>query len=167
MRRVLLIVLLSCLVILGSAAPASAHDVLVGSDPAAGAVLTTSPATVGFSFNAPIQESSYDTITISGPHATRWPVYGSRVYGDSITASPGPLGPSGQYVFAYRIVSADGHPLSGQITVTLTDPGLGRPVTAQPAVQHGGDVPGWVWLLIAVVLVGLISLVLRQSRAPR
>ncbi|HLU60438.1 MAG TPA: copper resistance protein CopC, partial [Pseudonocardia sp.] len=73
----------------------------------------------------------------------------------------------------YRVVSADGHPVSGEVSFTLTTPGPGAgaeapasapasepaPAAAPPAEGGGaggenGGTPIWPWILGAVVLVG-------------
>ena len=97
-----------------------------------------------------------------------------------------PLGPAGRYEVGYRIVSDDGHPVSGALSFTLTTPGpaaapattapaAAGPATAGPATQAspaaasspaGGDdggVPAWPFVLLAVVVViGAVALVLRR-----
>jgi hypothetical protein len=163
MRRVLLAGLLAVLAVVGLAIPASAHDVLVGSDPSQGAVLATGPAAVRFDFNAPVQTGP-NYITVVGPGGTHWEkTENATVSGNSVTTDVAPLGPAGVYTVAYRIISADGHPVTGAITFTLSVAGSGTPVTgsntnqAQPS-SAGGGVPIWVWLVIAaaVLVVGLV-----------
>ncbi|HWE90470.1 MAG TPA: copper resistance CopC family protein [Pseudonocardiaceae bacterium] len=172
---VLLAALAAVLVTMLGSGPASAqgflmHNILTGSDPAQGAVLAQAPAKVSFNFNAPIQTSSYDTITVDGPNATHWATSNLAVYGDNISASLGSLGPAGSYVLGYKIVSADGHPVSGEVTITLTKPGTGTPLTssASGAGQSGssnGGVPAWLWLVVAVVVVAaIVAFVRRRSR---
>jgi hypothetical protein len=75
-----------------------------------------------------------------------------------VTAPVRELGPAGVYTIAYRIISADGHPVSGTLTFTLTTAGDGTPA-APPADSAAGDdsggVPIWVWIGGAVVVLGI------------
>jgi hypothetical protein len=160
MIQLLLSGLLSVFGVLGPAVPVSAHNVLVGSDPAQGAVLSTGPSVVKFDFNAPV-ENGPNYITVVGPGNTHWEkTENATVYGNSVSTPVAPLGPAGVYTAAYRIISADGHPVSGEITFSLSQAGTGTPVTASPTANQaqssssGGGVPIWVWLVIAAVLLG-------------
>jgi hypothetical protein len=74
----------------------------------------------------------------------------------------------GRYVVAYRIVSADGHPISGEITFTTT---TGRMVDH----AHAGDDDAFVdrhrghlvlGLALAVLAIGLMLAPLRRRRDP-
>ncbi|MEO6502613.1 MAG: copper resistance protein CopC, partial [Jatrophihabitantaceae bacterium] len=130
MRRwllVLLSVLTGAVLSVLLAAPASAHTVLVGSDPANGSRLTQSPATVTLRFNEQVRlEPGYLRVTDST---------GQRV--DNGTAShPGGVGSSvsvplrsglgdGSYLASYRVISADSHPVAGTIRYVVGDGPLG------------------------------------------
>jgi len=76
-----------------------------------------------------------------------------------------PLGPAGSYTIAYRIVSADGHPVEGSVSFTLTAAGTGSPNPDTPADQGTSDsIPAWVWILAAaIVLVVVVLLGLRTT----
>jgi methionine-rich copper-binding protein CopC len=160
--------------------PASAHDVLVGSSPADGAAVSVGPGTVRLNFNAPVQEGPNE-ITVIGPDGQHWEKSDTAtVYGDSVSTQVAPLGPKGRYQVGYRIISADGHPVSGEVTFTLTTAGTGKPVVEQAASgggsatgaqaagpAAGGGMPIWPWLLGAVVLLAAgLFLGLRRG-APR
>ena len=95
-----------------------------------------------------------------------------------ITTAVSPLGPAGDYHIGYRVVSDDGHPVTGKVSFTLTAPGPGGalptpsavlPSAAAPApvpdpvtvavdpqadTQQSEGAPIWPWLVGAVVLVG-------------
>jgi copper resistance protein C len=163
---VLVGVLLAGLTVVGLATPASAHNVLIGSIPAAGAKLTTGPSLVRFNFDAPVQHGN-DTIVVIGPDGKHWErTSRASVLGDSAATEVAPLGPVGTYTATYHIISADSHPVSGSITFQLTVPGTGKPVSsAAPPPTGGGTVPFWVWILIAVaVLGGVLGVALRPRR---
>ena len=96
-----------------------------------------------------------------------------------------PLGPAGVYKIGYRIISADGHPVSGEVSFTLTTAGTGTPPAlsaerrrrlqrrAGSQVHLGGHrdlsrrgVPVWVWVLGAVILLAIgLFFGLRTPRA--
>lgn len=158
MRRLVVLVvgaMLAGLAVLGLATPASAHNVLVGSIPAAGARLTAGPSLIRFNFDAPVQLGN-DTIVVIGPNGKHWErTSHASVLGDSALTQVAPLGPVGKYTAIYHIISADSHPVSGSITFQLTKAGNGKPVSAASLPGTGGPtVPAWVWAVIAVVVLG-------------
>ena len=68
-----------------------------------------------------------------------------------------PLGPAGEYTAGYQIISADGHPVTGDFTFRLAKAGTGSPVTVAAAVSSGGGgMPVWAWILIAIVVLGAV-----------
>jgi copper resistance protein C len=164
--RPLLALVASGVAVAALATPASAHNVLVGSYPAAGATLSVGPAQVRFDFNAPVQFGD-DTIVVLGPNGTHWErTSHATVTGNSVATAVVPLGPAGVYTASYHIVSADGHPVTGDIAFTLAKAGNGTPVPTAPGTGGGaGGVPMWVWILVAiVVLAGALFLALRPGR---
>jgi methionine-rich copper-binding protein CopC len=167
MRRFVVAAALAGFAVLGLATPAFAHDVLVGSSPSAGATLAAGPAEVRFDFNAPVREGP-NTITVLGPNGTHWErSANATVDGNSVSTQVAPLGPAGVYTASYRIISADGHPVTGEITFTLTVAGNGTPITPPSTVAAGGSggVPVWVWIAGAVVLLAVaLVFALRSGR---
>jgi hypothetical protein len=172
MRRLLIPALLAGMAVLGFALPASAHNVLVGSTPTAGSSLAAGPSRVELDFNAPVQRGA-DVITVIGPDGNHWErTENATVNGDSVSTDVSPLGPAGQYKIGYRIISADGHPVSGEVTFTLTAAGSGKPVA--PAANQagtsaagnssgGGGIPVWVWIVGAVLVLGVALFVALRS----
>ena len=137
-------------------------------------------------------------VTVTGPAGTD-AATGTDHVGGPITAADGtltvplePLGDAGVYTIEYRVVSDDGHPVSGTVPFTLTapGPGAGAPAptpaapagapdtTPAPAGQPAGEpaadsgsapdptgMPVWPWLLVAVVVLGGgAALALRRTR---
>ena len=146
------------------AAPASAHNSLTGSNPADKAVLDAGPAEIVLTFDQPVQEGDgLNSIAVTGPDGEQWQGGAATVASNVVTAPVRELGPSGTYTIGYRIVSADGHPVSGKVTFTLTKAGNGTPAAASadsgsvPGTESGGSdsgLPIWVWLVGAGVLLG-------------
>jgi copper resistance protein C len=156
--------------LLGTALPAAAHDVLTGTDPANGAQVAQGPERVTLTFNNP-PNSGFATITVVGPGETHWERGPTTVTDNRVTVGVGPLGPAGTYEIGYRIVSSDGHPVSGESRFTLTRPGTGTPSPppAADAASSGGSsggLPVWPFVVVAAVIV-LGALVLALRRTPR
>jgi methionine-rich copper-binding protein CopC len=152
--------------VLGLGSPAFAHDVLVGSAPASGATLASGPAEVRFDFNAPVRQGP-NTITVVGPNGTHWErTANAAVTGNSVSTPVAPLGAAGVYTASYRIISTDGHPVTGEIHFTLAVAGNGTPAAAAAApTSSGGGVPIWIWIVGAAVLLGVVLFVaLRTGR---
>jgi copper resistance protein C len=163
MRRVvslLLTGLVAGAVVLGTATPAFAHNVLVGSDPKDGSQLETGPAAITLTFDQPVQAGEkFNTVTVTGPEGTRWEAEGEpTVKNTSVVFPVRPLGPAAEYTIGYRVLSADGHPVTGSIKFTLTKAGNGTPApvstTPEPSAPSDAGVPIWVWIAGAVVLLG-------------
>lgn len=164
MRRIVVGALIAAAAVAALATPASAHDVLIGTTPSNGTSVSVGPTQVRFNFNAPVQHGN-DTIVVLGPKGTHWErTSHATVRGNSIWTQVAPLGPAGIYTASYHIVSADGHGVSGDITFTLTKAGTGQPVSGSSAVSNAG-VPIWVWIVVAVVVLGAVLLfALRSTR---
>lgn len=103
-----------------SAAPASAHAVLVGISPAADAKLTTAPTQVVVEFNEPVG-STFTTVAVTNV-ATGVNLSSGKptVLGGKVTQPLGPEMASGAYRIAYKVSSGDGHPVTGESKFTLT-----------------------------------------------
>ncbi len=174
MKRLLACLLLAGAGMIGLAGPAFAHNVLVGSDPKDGTSMAAGPSTVSLTFDLPIQQGDFDVITVTGPNSTRWEAGPAKVDSNVISAPVRPLGAAGQYTIGYRILSADGHPVSGAVKFTLTKAGNGTPATPTAAsdgqtssASSDGAVPVWPWIVGGVVLLGAgVFVALRMGRAP-
>ena len=134
--RLAVVLLLAIAAAVGLAGPAAAHNVLISSDPTDGSTLSAAPTTVTLTFDQPVQDFE-PIVTVTGPdgqpHASGAPTIDSNV----VTNDVGPLTQSGPYLIAYRVVSADGHPVQGEIhfelagaAVTIPGGGATVPVTA-------------------------------------
>ncbi|GAB3211650.1 copper resistance CopC family protein [Nocardia tengchongensis] len=136
---------------------ANAHSAVVGSTPDNGAQIDTSPATVSVTFNESLQPA-YPSMTVVGPDGNLWQKGQPKVDGATISVEVGELGPVGEYKIAYRVTSADGHPVSGTRSFTLTKAGNGTPGPKSDAgAKSGGSdggVPLWIFIACAVALFG-------------
>jgi copper resistance protein C len=163
--RVGTVTLLAGLALLLGAAPALAHTRLQSSNPTDGASLDAAPEHVSLTFNEEMSPD-FSTITVVGPDGARYETGAVGAEGGTVSTAVLPLGPAGQYKIGYRVVSADGHPVSGEVSFTLTTAGqattapapatsapAAAPAAAAPAESDGGS-PVWPWIVGAVVLVG-------------
>ncbi|WP_051095228.1 copper resistance CopC family protein [Streptomyces sp. LaPpAH-108] len=121
------------LLVLGAAVPASAHATLRGSDPADGTVLQRAPRELTLTFSESVGLLT-DSFRVYDPrnHRLRTGEAG-HAPGRSDTARlalPARLG-KGTYTVAWRVVSADSHPVSGALTFSVGER-TATPVTALP-----------------------------------
>ncbi|WP_051313543.1 copper resistance CopC family protein [Actinoalloteichus caeruleus] len=153
--------------------PASAHNVLVGSDPVDGATLPTGPDAVELVFDQRVL-GGVNTVTVTGPDGNRWELDEEvAVEGTAVRQRLHPLGPAGEYTIAYRVLSADGHPVSDTLTFILADDGPGTvppqppggPADRDRGASEDGEEPAasgvaavWWWLAGAgaLLVVGLL-----------
>lgn len=124
--------LLGLLVGVLGATPAAAHDTLEGSDPGDGATVATVPASVTLTFNEEVQNFS-PVIQVTGPDGTDWADGEPTVAGVDVSVPVKAGAPAGAYTVAYRIVSSDGHPVTGELTFTAEAAAAGAAPAAPPA----------------------------------
>ncbi|MEU0599129.1 copper resistance protein CopC [Streptomyces sp. NPDC006393] len=148
------------LLLLGGAAPASAHAVLRSSDPADGTVLRTAPASVTLTFSESVGLLD-DSFRLFGPDGRRVHTAEARhAPGHADTAEvafPAGLG-QGTFTVAWRVVSADSHPVSGAFTFSV-----GKPSPTSAAVDTGPDenpATGALWDLARYVAYGAAALLI-------
>jgi copper resistance protein C len=181
--RVVAVTLLCAVTLLFGAAPAFAHTRLQSSDPADGTSLGAGPRRVSLTFNEPMQ-TGFATVTVIGPDGRPYQSGEVAANGGTVSIGVAPLGPAGRYEIGYRVVSEDGHPVTGSVAFTLTAPGPAAatpaaapagaassapaapassapaPASAAPApvaagTSEGGDTPVWPWIVGGVVLIGV------------
>jgi copper resistance protein C len=172
--RLFWVAVLVGLILLANAGPAAAHNTLVSSDPPAGASLSTGPLQVTLTFDLPVNKD-FNRITVTGPGNTTWNSGEVTTSGNTASTAVVPLGPAGEYVIGYRVVSTDGHPVSGTVQFRLTQAGTGTPVPPEEA-PNAADTTGeqdegppvWPWVLAAVVLLGAgVVVTIRLGRTGR
>jgi copper resistance protein C len=170
LRRAAVVLLLGVAGMLLGTAPAWAHSQLLGTDPADGASVDTGPAQVTLTFNEDMP-AGFDVVTVTGPDGRTWQTGQVTTAGQTVSVPIAPLGPAGRYEVHYRVVSADGHPVQGGSSFTLTRAGTGTappqaaPSTTGAAPTDDTGSPIWPWIVGAVVLVGAgVGAVLRLGR---
>ncbi|MFD4369585.1 copper resistance protein CopC [Rhodococcus sp. NPDC058521] len=166
--RTVAVGLLALVALFLTAGPAAAHSVVTGSDPEDGAQISSGPAEVTVTFNEALQEG-FASLTVVGPDGNLWSRSDAKVDGPTVSTEVGDLGPVGDYTIAFRVTSADGHPVSGTRTFTLTEEGSGTPGPAADSSGSGdsgsGGVPIWVFVVAGVVVfAGALAFALRKPR---
>ncbi|QSE91312.1 copper resistance protein CopC [Rhodococcus pseudokoreensis] len=153
--KVIAVGLLTMLASMLGAGTALAHSVVIGSTPENGAEIASGPERVSVTFNEALQES-FASLTVVGPDGNLWTKSDPVVEGPTVSAELGELGPAGVYTVAFRVTSADGHPVSGTRTFTLTQEGSGTPGAAADSSGEsgGGGVPLWPFIVAGVVVFG-------------
>lgn len=159
--------LLALVAIVFGAVPASAHAALVGADPGSGSTQATEPASVTLRFNENVGNAQVaarapdgSTITVSEVHAVD----------NAVTATLAEVGQKGRYAVSFRVVSADGHPVSGTITYSVTS---GRAVTqvqqaeSQTFLHRHSDHLLWGVLVAAIAIALLLAPLRRRDDADR
>ena len=163
-----LVGLIAGLAVVGVASPAFAHDELIGTDPAEGTVVETLPASLTLTFSG---------VLLTGEGATEVAV--TDASGADLTASSPVLDgvrvtqqlsgdPVGAVQVTWRVVSSDGHPISGQYSFTVGEEGSQTPPSSSPAPtpdEAGADL-GPLWIVVGVVVVAgaVIGLLLARRR---
>ena len=121
-------------VMLALPAPAQAHDTLLSTDPEDGATLETSPEDITFTFSADILEVS-PLVRITDEDGTELAEIVPTIDGPTATATlPEPL-PAGTHSIQWRVVSSNGHPIEGTLTLTVEQDPKGA---AEPS-DGGGE----------------------------
>lgn len=147
---------------------ASAHSAVVGSTPENGSSLAQAPEKVAVTFNEALQ-SQFAALTVTGPDGNLWTKSDPSVEGPTVSADLGELGPVGVYTIAYRVTSADGHPVNGTLSFTLTEAGSGTPGAAAASStgeSESSSIPLWPFVVVAVVVFGgALFFVLRKPKS--
>jgi methionine-rich copper-binding protein CopC len=120
--------LLISLALFSGAVPASAHADLVSTTPVDGAVLESAPQSLTLSFNSTLLEAMVELAVSNSDGELVSGVLVESVGTDAIAQWPAGL-PGDAYEVAYRIVSQDGHPVTGSLRFSYPSP---ETVTAEP-----------------------------------
>jgi copper transport protein len=114
--------LIATLGVLVTAAPASAHATLLRTDPAAGAILTDAPSEVTLTFSESVG-TALGKVTVVDPDgkAAHQGKFTQRKGAEAAVKLKSGLR-DGTYLVSYRVISADGHPISGGFTFSIGSP---------------------------------------------
>lgn len=125
---------------LAVAAPASAHDELLSSTPSSGQVFVAAPAEVTLSFSAEVLAMGA-IVVVADAEGRDWVLGEPALDGSVVTATIDPAITVAGYEVRWRVVSSDGHPISGVIPFTIGDAlALERDAGSSGAGAGAGDV---------------------------
>ena len=122
--------LLALLVAVG-ATPAAAHDQLLDSSPSEGEHLDTAPTEVALRFSDEILTIGPAVLVVDAD-GTSWTDGDPELDGPDVVTPLADDLPDGAYEVRWRVVSSDGHPISGVVPFTVGDADA-APVAGSPA----------------------------------
>ena len=127
--RVLLLLLVALGALLAPAGPASAHAALLGSTPAPGSIIGTSPSEIVVTFSETVTPVTgrVQVLDPAGKRISGEPTVAGSTLRIPIRRATQPLG---TYLVSYRVISADSHPVGGAITFSIGAPSASPPAPA-------------------------------------
>lgn len=138
LRGLVLLGTVLVLLLLGSAAPASAHAALRDSDPGDGSVVGSAPRHITLTFTESVGLLD-DSFRVYSPGNRRVrlgePRHADGASDTARAALPGGL-TDGTYTVAWRVVSADSHPVSGAFTFSVGKPSPHPPAAPADHAEH-------------------------------
>lgn len=137
---------------------ASAHAVLLRTTPTGD--VRSAPNAVQIVFDES-PRTRFSVVHVLGPDGQRRDAGALSVQNGTVTQPLTGSRPPGQYTVDWRVVSDDGHPVSGQwrFTVTAAAPALPSPAAPAAAPADAGSGGGHLGhVLLAVVVVVLLGL---------
>ncbi|MGW4681961.1 copper resistance CopC family protein [Micromonospora taraxaci] len=175
MRRTLGAAFAVLVALLVAAGPAWAHNSLRAATPVQQSTVTSAPTEIVLEFMSRL-DPTFTTIVLTDA-AKRKVVTGEPVVtGAKSMVQVTDTLPNGTYTVAYRVVSADGHPVQGSYPFTVADPTssaapvveAATPSAAAAAVQpDGGPDAGVLVAGVALVVLVAVAAVLWWRRAAR
>ncbi|MFF3419115.1 copper resistance protein CopC [Streptomyces sp. NPDC002698] len=154
------------LVLFGGVNGASAHAALTGTDPQEGSVLKSAPRQVTLTFSESIGLFD-DSFRVLDPENRRVRT-GEPEHADGRADTAGVTLPrglgNGTYTVAWRVVSADSHPVSGAFTFSIGKPSATRaplpPTAGDPASSALYDIARHATYTGLALLIGAVTFVL-------
>lgn len=119
------------------AAPAGAHDVLIGSSPEDKSTVSESPDVVELTFNGPVSNEFVQVVVLDADQ-TEHQQGDADIVGGTVTQPVDTL-MDGAYTISYRVVSSDGHPITGTLSFTVAGSGAAEP--SEPAAPSPEPTP--------------------------
>lgn len=176
-------------VVAGPASPASAHDALASSDPVADSVLDIAPTAITLTFTAEILADPGATAVIVNDASGAEVQAGAPVVDGTVVKQPiSKEATSGAFLVTWRVVSSDGHPISGEFSYTVDAPAPTPSASVEPSAEPSAsatpkDTPSAIpapgpsdtdytpWGIAALIALGLsaalAAVVLWQRRSAR
>ena len=166
---------------LATAPAASAHDEMLGADPAADATVATLPASITLTFSGILLDEPGAAEVVVTDAAGASLVDGDPILDGTRLTQQLTGSPSGAVSVLWKVVSSDGHPISGQYAFTVESAGSepsdqptvadDQPAAADPPAAPPADQPGpmpwWIPLIVVGIAVSGALLYLTVSRVRR
>ena len=115
------------------ASPAAAHDELVAADPPADSTVATLPAQLTLTFSSEIADDDGASVVVVTDAAGTALADGTPTVNDNVLTQPLAGEASGAVTVQWKVVSGDGHPISGEYSFTVTAAPAPTPTeTAEP-----------------------------------
>ncbi|MDO5754499.1 copper resistance CopC family protein [Arthrobacter sp.] len=108
----LAVLLLSLGYSLGTAPIAAAHDQIISTNPQAAQRLSAGPSHIELSFSAPLLSLGHEILVVDA-QSRNWSKGNAVLSGEKLSQPLSPDMPEGEYQVRWRVVSGDGHPISG------------------------------------------------------
>ncbi|HEX6870020.1 MAG TPA: copper resistance protein CopC, partial [Micromonosporaceae bacterium] len=147
--------LLGLIAVLLAATPASAHAVLVRTNPTQGSVVDQPPAQVVLTFSESVRAVP-GKVRVIAPDGSRADSDAASTSGNQLIIGMRPDGGPGTYLVTFRVLSADSHPVAGTFTYSV-----GAPSTPPSADAAVAEASGFVTAALPVTRwVGYVGLLL-------
>ncbi|MFJ9586160.1 copper resistance CopC family protein [Streptomyces acidicola] len=135
------LVLPAALAALATATPrATAHTGLDSASPAADAAIAELPPRITLTFSDPMTQK-YAKVAVTDPDGKSAATDEPEVSGNEVSLALDSTSPAGRYTVGYRVVSADGHPVSGSYSFTVEAAADGPAPSARETESERAAVP--------------------------
>lgn len=162
-----LVALLGALFVLGGAGPVSAHSAVRETTPGEGTVLKSAPkqVTMTFTESVGITDDSLRVLSPENRRVNAGDTEHASGRSDSVRVPLDDGLADGTYTVAWRVVSADSHPISGAFTFSIGKPSeTTAAVSAEPAVNSASgalyDIARYAAYAAVALLIGAATFVL-------
>lgn len=166
---------LALLFLLLTALPAQAHADFVSSNPSDGSVVQSFPSEISLTFNEELltlDDESVNTISLFGPDGIEILLSSAVATGANLVATvagDAAALPTGKYRVSYRVVSADGHPVKGEISFEVapleeiaTTQATPTPTPTPRAQTDGADLGAIAPFLAIILIIGAVLLIRKK-----
>jgi copper resistance protein C len=167
--RLLTILAGTMLAVWVGASPVLAHNTLTSTNPADQEMVQSPPQAVVLTFDVSVIVTGTQVV-VTGPSG-QVQQGEPRLAENTVSQDLQPGAPAGTYTVAWRVTSADGHPVSGTFSFTAKPAATQLPTGPQtfppttPNQTQPTRMPGWLKLVVGVVaIIFAITVARRASR---
>ena len=166
---------LALLLLLLTGSAAQAHADFVSSNPSDGSVVQSFPSEISLTFNEELltlDDESVNAISLFGPDEIEISLSPAEVTGANLVATvagDAAALPAGKYRVSYRVVSADGHPVKGEISFEVaplkevaTTQATPTPTPTPRAQTDGADLGAIAPFLAIILIIGAVLLIRKK-----